>query len=507
MSSDSNQTPQSGKRKKLVKLDSEDSDESIVQSRRRKKTSKFISEGETSDEDSDDQVRPIRPVRTQNHRVVSENESSYESSSSNTSKYKEFGDSSEISEWQSDWSSSSELEKKSSVRRKVLGKPKAKKPAKIVSDTDTDNNDDQVEKCPICLLPFKRQELGSPSSCEHCFCLECLIEWSKNINTCPVDRQTFTIINVRDKLGGQIIRCIPVEVASSEEEKLDDLTFCEVCHQSNREDRMLLCDGCDRGYHLECLTPPLDEVPIEEWFCPECSQNNQTNAETVKIDVEEIIDIVDEARRLGVTYGRIRTNIPQDYYPRIIPRTRHTERVRATIRRRNRLDDNTILTRQLTFDPNQPSTSSGLESYGDKSQSRSSSNASSSLGSRDRNCSNKHSGKSRKYRSSSSDSSDESISRKSRRRINDKNNSENSGNKTRRKDSNNRRSGGSSRKSGTRNNSRKSGRSKNVSRGTLLKEVRITERNENGKEEEIVAYVKVAAIGSKRRKTKRRKVF
>lgn len=38
MSSDSNQTPQSGKRKKLVKLDSEDSDESIVQSRRRKKT-------------------------------------------------------------------------------------------------------------------------------------------------------------------------------------------------------------------------------------------------------------------------------------------------------------------------------------------------------------------------------------------------------------------------------------------------------------------------------------
>lgn len=53
----------------------------------------------------------------------------------------------------------------------------------------------------------------------------------------------------------------------------------------------------------------------------------------MKIDVEEIIDLVDEARRLGVTYGRIRANVPQDYYPRIIPRTRHTERVRATIRR------------------------------------------------------------------------------------------------------------------------------------------------------------------------------
>lgn len=38
MSSDNNKTPQSGKRKKLIKPDSEDSDESVVQSRRRKKT-------------------------------------------------------------------------------------------------------------------------------------------------------------------------------------------------------------------------------------------------------------------------------------------------------------------------------------------------------------------------------------------------------------------------------------------------------------------------------------
>lgn len=38
MSSDNDQIPQSGKRKKIVILESEDSDESIVHSRRRKKT-------------------------------------------------------------------------------------------------------------------------------------------------------------------------------------------------------------------------------------------------------------------------------------------------------------------------------------------------------------------------------------------------------------------------------------------------------------------------------------
>jgi hypothetical protein len=35
---------------------------------------------------------------------------------------------------------------------------------------------------------------------------------------------------------------------------------------------MLLCDGarCARGYHLACLSPPLDAVPDGAWRCPQC---------------------------------------------------------------------------------------------------------------------------------------------------------------------------------------------------------------------------------------------
>ena len=33
---------------------------------------------------------------------------------------------------------------------------------------------------------------------------------------------------------------------------------------------MLLCDGCDDGWHLYCLPDPLAEVPEEDWFCMEC---------------------------------------------------------------------------------------------------------------------------------------------------------------------------------------------------------------------------------------------
>ena len=36
-----------------------------------------------------------------------------------------------------------------------------------------------------------------------------------------------------------------------EEEK----TACVACGRVDGEDRMLLCDGCDRGYHTHCLFP------------------------------------------------------------------------------------------------------------------------------------------------------------------------------------------------------------------------------------------------------------
>lgn len=48
----------------------------------------------------------------------------------------------------------------------------------------------------------------------------------------------------------------------------------QVCHECDREERLLLCDGCDLGYHLECLDPPLVQVPVEEWFCPVCVNAN-----------------------------------------------------------------------------------------------------------------------------------------------------------------------------------------------------------------------------------------
>ena len=45
---------------------------------------------------------------------------------------------------------------------------------------------------------------------------------------------------------------------------------CQFCNKTDNEECMLLCDGCDLGYHTICLNPPLDNLPENDWFCPIC---------------------------------------------------------------------------------------------------------------------------------------------------------------------------------------------------------------------------------------------
>jgi histone demethylase JARID1 len=44
-------------------------------------------------------------------------------------------------------------------------------------------------------------------------------------------------------------------------------TACEVCLSRADDSNMLLCDGCDAGYHTYCTTPQIEEVPEGDWFC------------------------------------------------------------------------------------------------------------------------------------------------------------------------------------------------------------------------------------------------
>ena len=62
----------------------------------------------------------------------------------------------------------------------------------------------------------------------------------------------------------------PLEVQDLVAEAAADIR-CEVCRNPECEDLMILCDSCDKGYHIFCLDPPLSAIPEGDWFCEQCS--------------------------------------------------------------------------------------------------------------------------------------------------------------------------------------------------------------------------------------------
>ncbi|XP_036390923.1 PHD and RING finger domain-containing protein 1-like isoform X2 [Megalops cyprinoides] len=182
--------------------------------------------------------------------------------------------------------------------------------------------DEDVESCPICLNHFRKQPVATPENCEHYFCLDCILEWSKNANSCPVDRIVFNAISLRKCYGGKVQKMITVQMLREALDPVLDQTNCEVCGQCDREDRMLLCDECDAGYHMECLTPPRDAVPVEEWFCPQCAPNHPRSGGYGEAGTSQIATPT-------TSHGRTPAARPT----RVIARTQQSERVRSNVNR------------------------------------------------------------------------------------------------------------------------------------------------------------------------------
>ena len=40
---------------------------------------------------------------------------------------------------------------------------------------------------------------------------------------------------------------------------------CQFCHGGENENALLLCDGCDKGYHTYCFKPPITKIPEGDW--------------------------------------------------------------------------------------------------------------------------------------------------------------------------------------------------------------------------------------------------
>lgn len=61
---------------------------------------------------------------------------------------------------------------------------------------------------------------------------------------------------------------------------------CNICAGKHDENELLLCDECDYAYHMTCLNPPLKVIPEDDWYCPECKNDEN---EIVKVCIYLLI--------------------------------------------------------------------------------------------------------------------------------------------------------------------------------------------------------------------------
>jgi len=70
-----------------------------------------------------------------------------------------------------------------------------------------------------------------------------------------------------------------------------DCKCCFVCGGMSNESLLLLCDSCDRGFHIQCCNPSLSAVPEGCWICSMCCEMTATSSTNKKHLNKQLTDL------------------------------------------------------------------------------------------------------------------------------------------------------------------------------------------------------------------------
>jgi len=100
--------------------------------------------------------------------------------------------------------------------------------------------------------------------------------------------------------GAATASALPVEPAAADPEDTND----DFCRQCGGGGDLLLCDRCDRSYHMYCLDPPLEVAPEGEWHCPAHSSTRRN----VNKELSALTRETDAKAQFGQSYRQPRVD-------------------------------------------------------------------------------------------------------------------------------------------------------------------------------------------------------
>ncbi|XP_037903201.1 bromodomain adjacent to zinc finger domain protein 2B isoform X3 [Hermetia illucens] len=108
------------------------------------------------------------------------------------------------------------------------------------------------------------------------YVLESCVAWDKSIMKAKEENLSSDVTKIKILLQQQTSKNKKGDQASAKCTNWRLLQNCQFCTSGENEDKLLLCDSCDKGYHTYCFKPKMDNIPEGDWYCFECV-NKATN--------------------------------------------------------------------------------------------------------------------------------------------------------------------------------------------------------------------------------------
>ncbi|XP_024977634.1 probable Histone-lysine N-methyltransferase ATXR5 [Cynara cardunculus var. scolymus] len=102
---------------------------------------------------------------------------------------------------------------------------------------------------------------------------------------------------------------------------------CVICGSGHDDHQILLCDKCDKAYHMHCLRPIVARVPFGHWYCPTCSDHPPA---LTSFSQTKIFDFFSIKKCSGSTMKRISPQDPRKRKKRTGPSV-HQKRKRRLL--------------------------------------------------------------------------------------------------------------------------------------------------------------------------------